>query len=85
MRNNKIIDVLYHSTTKRPIVHHMTLFECSADRYPGSDPNAWDVWVKSNGAECYSNLLTPRDWESCTQAVAVWAVGSTGRLIVYSI
>ncbi|CAD7088046.1 unnamed protein product [Hermetia illucens] len=69
------------STTNKPLVHHMTLFECSAMSYPSSDPASWDVWVKSNGAVCNSNLLTPMDWDSCISPVAVWAVGSSGQFL----
>lgn len=49
--------------------------------YPGPDSSSWDVWVKSNGAVCNSNLLTPRDWDSCINPVAVWAIGATGEFI----
>lgn len=56
----------------------MTLFECSTKSYPGSDPASWDVWVKSSGAVCNSNLLTPRDWDACITPVAVWSIGSSG-------
>ncbi|XP_059608084.1 MOXD1 homolog 1 [Phlebotomus argentipes] len=69
------------SSTKKPLVHHMTLFECSTSSYPGSDPHSWDVWVKSSGAVCNSNLLTPRDWDSCITPVAVWAVGASGQFL----
>lgn len=69
----------YFRSTKKPLVHHMTLFECSMSSYPGPDSSSWDVWVKSNGAVCNSNLLTPRDWDSCINPVAVWAIGATGR------
>lgn len=76
-------EYIYHSFdafsyTKKSLVHHMTLFECTSSSYPGSDPLSWDVWVKSNGAVCNSNLLTPRDWDSCITPIASWAVGSTG-------
>ncbi|XP_036334198.1 MOXD1 homolog 1-like, partial [Rhagoletis pomonella] len=66
------------SNTNKPLVHHMTLFECSTKSYPGSDPLSWEVWVKSSGAVCNSNLLTPHDWDSCITPVAVWTIGSTG-------
>uniref|UniRef100_A0A453Z062 DOMON domain-containing protein n=1 Tax=Anopheles gambiae TaxID=7165 RepID=A0A453Z062_ANOGA len=69
------------SSTKQPLVHHMTLFECSTNSYPGSDPNSWDVWVKSSGAVCNSNLLTPRDWDSCITPVATWGVGASGQFL----
>ncbi|KAJ6646050.1 MOXD1 like 1 [Pseudolycoriella hygida] len=72
-------------STKKSIVHHMTLFECSSSSYPGSDPLSWDVWVKSNGAVCNSNLLTPRDWDSCVTPIAVWAVGSTGQFLPHHV
>lgn len=67
-----------HSQTKKPLVHHMTLFECSTSSYPSSDPASWDIWVKSSGAVCNSNLLTPRDWDACITPVAVWTISSTG-------
>lgn len=67
------------NSVQRSMVHHMTLFECSTSSYPGADPLSWDVWVKSNGAVCNSNLLTPRDWDSCITPIAVWAIGSTGK------
>ncbi|BFG03078.1 MOXD1 homolog 1 [Drosophila madeirensis] len=63
------------------IVHQMTLFECQTNFYPGSDPASWDVWVKSSGTVCNSNLLTPRDWDSCSMAVAVWSSGSMGQFL----
>lgn len=66
------------SQTKKPLVHHMTLFECSTSAYPSSDPLSWDIWVKSSGAVCNSNLLTPRDWDACITPVAVWTISSTG-------
>lgn len=59
----------------------MTLFECSPNSYPGSDPNSWDVWVKSSGAVCNSNLLTPRDWDSCITPVATWGIGASGQFL----
>lgn len=62
----------------------MTLFECSQSSYPGSDPASWDIWVKSNGEVCNSDSLMPRDWDSCITPVAVWAIGSTGKYILYS-
>lgn len=60
----------------------MTLFECTSSSFPGSDPRAWDVWVTSNGAVCNSNLLTPRDWDSCITPIASWAVGSSGMYTI---
>lgn len=69
------------SQSKKPLVHHMTLFECSTSSYPGSDPVSWDIWVKSSGDVCNSNLLTPRDWDACITPVAVWAISSTGKSI----
>uniref|UniRef100_B4MQU2 GK21375 n=2 Tax=Drosophila willistoni TaxID=7260 RepID=B4MQU2_DROWI len=63
------------------LVHHMTLFECSVKSFPGSDPASWDVWVRSSGTVCNSNLLTPRDWDSCSTPVAVWSIGSTGQFL----
>uniref|UniRef100_A0A1I8PU30 DOMON domain-containing protein n=1 Tax=Stomoxys calcitrans TaxID=35570 RepID=A0A1I8PU30_STOCA len=69
------------SVSSQPLVHHMTLFECSTKSYPGSDPASWDVWVKSSGAVCNSNLLTPRDWDACITPVAVWSIGSTGQFL----
>lgn len=68
-------------STDQPLVHHMSLFECSTKSYPGSDPASWDVWVKSSGAVCNSNLLTPRDWDSCITPVAVWSIGSSGQFL----
>lgn len=68
----------HFSRTKKPLVHHMTLFECSTSQYPSSNPMSWDIWVKSNGDVCNSNLLTPRDWDACITPVAVWTIGSTG-------
>ncbi|XP_030383547.1 MOXD1 homolog 1 [Scaptodrosophila lebanonensis] len=65
----------------QPLVHHMTLFECSTKSYPGADSSSWDVWSKSTGTECNSNLLTPRDWDSCATPVAVWSIGSTGQFL----
>ncbi|KAL9918508.1 MOXD1 homolog 1 [Glossina fuscipes fuscipes] len=65
----------------QPLVHHMTLFECSTKSYPGSDPASWNVWVRSSGAVCNSNLLTPRDWDACITPVAVWSIGSTGQFL----
>lgn len=62
----------------------MTLFECSISSYPGGgglDSTSWDIWVKSNGAVCNSNLLTPRDWDSCITPVAMWSVGATGQFL----
>lgn len=73
------IHVYIYSSTKHPLIHHMTLFECSS--YTGSDPNAWDVWGKTNGAVCNSDSLTPHDWESCITPVATWGVGSTGQFL----
>lgn len=67
------------SQTNKPLVHHMTLFECSTSAYPTSDPNSWDIWVRSSGAVCNSNLLTPRDWDACITPVAVWTISSTGN------
>lgn len=67
------------SQTNKPLVHHMTLFECSTSSYPSSDPISWDIWVKSSGAVCNSNLLTPRDWDACITPVAVWTISSTGK------
>lgn len=67
-----------YSNSNQPLVHHMTLFECTTKSYPGSDPHSWEVWVKSSGAVCNSNLLTPHDWDSCITPVAVWSIGSTG-------
>ncbi|KNC32203.1 MOXD1-like protein 1, partial [Lucilia cuprina] len=69
------------SGASQPLVHHMTLFECSTKSYPGSDPASWDVWVKSSGAVCNSNLLTPRDWDACITPVAVWSIGSSGQFL----
>uniref|UniRef100_A0A6P4EPV5 MOXD1 homolog 1 n=1 Tax=Drosophila rhopaloa TaxID=1041015 RepID=A0A6P4EPV5_DRORH len=65
----------------RNIVHHMTLFECQSKLYPGSDLSSWDVWAKSFGTVCNSNLLTPRDWDSCSTPVAVWSLGSKGQFL----
>ncbi|XP_037723079.1 MOXD1 homolog 1 [Drosophila subpulchrella] len=65
----------------RNIVHHMTLFECQSKSYPGSDPSSWDIWVRSSGTVCNSNLLTPRDWDSCSTPVAVWSLGSDGQFM----
>lgn len=59
----------------------MTLFECSTSAYPSSDPISWDIWVKSSGAVCNSNLLTPRDWDACITPVAVWTISSTGKAL----
>ncbi|XP_022225581.2 MOXD1 homolog 1 isoform X1 [Drosophila obscura] len=67
--------------THTNIVHQMTLFECQTKFYPGSDPASWDVWVRSSGTVCNSNLLTPRDWDSCSAPVAVWSTGSTGQFL----
>ncbi|XP_037953331.1 MOXD1 homolog 1 [Teleopsis dalmanni] len=69
------------SSKAQPMVHHMTLFECSTRSYPGSDPLSWDVWAKSAGAVCNSNLLTPRDWDACITPIAVWSIGSTGQFL----
>nr|XP_036230713.1 MOXD1 homolog 1 [Bactrocera oleae] len=69
------------SNTNQPLVHHMTLFECTTKSYPGSDPHSWEVWVKSSGAVCNSNLLTPHDWDSCITPVAVLSIGSTGQFL----
>nr|XP_041631596.1 MOXD1 homolog 1 isoform X2 [Drosophila kikkawai]XP_041631597.1 MOXD1 homolog 1 isoform X2 [Drosophila kikkawai] len=63
------------------IVHQMTLFECQTKSYPGSDPLSWDLWVRSSGTVCNSNLLTPRDWDSCSTPVAVWSPGSQGQFL----
>ncbi|KAL5275199.1 MOXD1 family protein [Megaselia abdita] len=63
------------------LVHHMTLYECSPNSYLGSDPSSWDVWVKSNGAICNSNSLTPRDWDSCITPVSTWSIGATGQFL----
>lgn len=76
---------LDHRKSLTSLVHHMTLFECTSNSYPGSDPLAWDVWVKSNGAVCNSNLLTPRDWDSCVTPIASWAVSSTGTYSIWYI
>ncbi|KAH8364445.1 hypothetical protein KR084_007046 [Drosophila pseudotakahashii] len=65
----------------RNMVHHMTLFECQTKLYPGSDPASWDIWVRSSGTVCNSNLLTPRDWDSCSTPVAVWSAGSDGQFL----
>ncbi|XP_036334725.1 MOXD1 homolog 1-like [Rhagoletis pomonella] len=73
------------SNTNKPLVHHMTLFECSTKSYPGSDPLSWEVWVKSSGAVCNSNLLTPHDWDSCITPVAVWTIGSTGQFLPHHV
>ncbi|XP_017062155.1 MOXD1 homolog 1 [Drosophila ficusphila] len=62
-------------------IHHMTLFECQSKLYLGSNPSSWDVWVKSSGTVCNNNLLTPRDWESCSTPVAVWSKGSKGQFL----
>uniref|UniRef100_T1GDH3 Copper type II ascorbate-dependent monooxygenase N-terminal domain-containing protein n=1 Tax=Megaselia scalaris TaxID=36166 RepID=T1GDH3_MEGSC len=59
----------------------MTLYECSPNSYFGSDSSSWDVWVKSNGAICNSNLLTPRDWDSCITPVASWSIGASGQFL----
>ncbi|XP_055379541.1 MOXD1 homolog 1 [Condylostylus longicornis] len=67
--------------TKKPLVHHMILFECSTSSYSNSNSASWDVWVKSNGSVCNSNLVTPRDWDSCITPVAVWSIGSTGQFL----
>ncbi|KAH8260736.1 hypothetical protein KR038_008774 [Drosophila bunnanda] len=66
---------------KLNIVHQMTLFECQTKFYPGSDPLSWDLWVRSSGTVCNSNLLTPRDWDSCSTPVAVWSPGSRGQFL----
>ncbi|XP_055310996.1 MOXD1 homolog 1 [Sitodiplosis mosellana] len=71
--------------TKKPLVHHMTLFECSTSAYPSSDPLSWDIWVKSSGAVCNSNLLTPRDWDACITPVAVWTISSTGQYLPHHV
>ncbi|XP_020809804.1 MOXD1 homolog 1 isoform X3 [Drosophila serrata] len=63
------------------IVHQMTLFECQTKSYPGSDPLSWDLWVRGSGTVCNSNLLTPRDWDSCSTPVAVWSPGSKGQFL----
>lgn len=76
-----LIGAFNYRSTRKPLVHHMTLFECSMSSYPGPDSSSWDVWVKSNGAVCNSNLLTPRDWDSCINPVAVWAIGATGQFL----
>lgn len=73
------IQIISISQTNKPLVHHMTLFECSTSAYPSSDPISWDIWVKSSGAVCNSNLLTPRDWDACITPVAVWTISSTGK------
>ncbi|EDW61204.1 MOXD1 homolog 1 [Drosophila virilis] len=73
------------STADDTVVHHMTLFECSAKSYPGSDSESWDVWVRSTGTVCNSNSLTPRDWDSCSTPVAVWSVGSTGQFLPHHV
>lgn len=57
----------------------MTLYECSPYSYLGSDTSSWDVWVKSNGAICNSNSLTPRDWDSCITPVSTWSIGASGK------
>ncbi|KAH8234531.1 hypothetical protein KR032_008225 [Drosophila birchii] len=63
------------------IVHQMTLFECQTKSFPGSDPLSWDLWVRSSGTVCNSNLLTPRDWDSCSTPIAVWSPGSKGQFL----
>lgn len=63
----------------------MTLFECSTSLYPSSNPSSWDIWVKSSGDVCNSNLLTPRDWDACITPVAVWTISSTGTLIAHTL
>lgn len=78
------IQIYFSSLKSSSVVHHMTLFECSsAATYPtgAADTLIWDVWVKSNGAVCNSNLLTPRDWDSCITPIASWAIGSTGQFL----
>uniref|UniRef100_A0A336L841 CSON004817 protein n=1 Tax=Culicoides sonorensis TaxID=179676 RepID=A0A336L841_CULSO len=67
------------SSTKHPLIHHMTLFEC--DSYSGSDPNAWDVWGKTVGAVCNSDSLTPHDWNSCITPIATWGMGGSGQFL----
>lgn len=74
-----------NSQTQTPLVHHMTLFECSTSSYPSSDPMSWDIWVKSSGAVCNSNLLTPRDWDACITPVAVWTISSTGQFLPHHV
>lgn len=69
------------SSNKKPLVHHMTLFECPTSSYPGSDPSSWDMWVKNTGAVCNSNSDTPRDWYSCITPVASWGAGSSGQFL----
>lgn len=68
-------------STKLPLVHHMSLYECSQLSYPHSDSASWDVWVKSNGATCNTGLLTPRDWDSCITLVATWGAGGNGQFL----
>ncbi|KAH8272039.1 hypothetical protein KR018_007398 [Drosophila ironensis] len=65
----------------RNLVYRMTLFECHSKSYPGSEPASWDIWVKSSGTICNSNLLTPRDWDSCSTPVAFWSPGSKGQFL----
>lgn len=69
------------SKSHETVVHHMTLFECSTKSYPSSDSASWDVWVRSSGTVCNSNLLTPRDWDSCSTPVAVWSIGASGQFL----
>lgn len=35
--------------------------------------------MKSSGAVCNSNQLTPRDWDACITPVAMWGIGATGQ------
>lgn len=73
--------VVYSSKKSSPLVHHMTLFECASVTHPGADTLSWDVWVKSSGTICNSNLLTPRDWDACITPIASWAIGSSGQFL----
>lgn len=59
----------------------MTLFQCQSKSYPQSDLSSWNLWVRSSGTVCNSNLLTPRDWDSCSTPVAVWSPGSKGQFL----
>ncbi|KAH8372725.1 hypothetical protein KR009_004044 [Drosophila setifemur] len=68
-------------TSNANIVHRMTLFECQSKSFSGSDSSSWDIWVRSSGTICNSNLLTPRDWDSCSTPVAVWSPGSKGQFL----
>lgn len=57
----------------------MTLYECST--YTGFNPNAWDVWGKTNGNVCNSDISTPHDWQSCFSPVATWNIGGTSQFL----